>query len=77
MFEGLYETQILGPSYVAKLDSGFTKAEVKEYILKIKNNKASGYDRIPAKFWKIRVFCTVTDGNETLTDMFNKIKNGK
>lgn len=66
---------MLGPSYVAELDSGSTKAEVKEFILKMKSNKASGYDEIPAKFWKI--FCTVVDGDETLTNVINKIKNGK
>jgi hypothetical protein len=66
---------MLGLSYVTELDSDFTKAKDKEFILKIKNNKSSGYDAIPAKFWKI--FCTVGDGTETLTNMFNKIKKEK
>jgi hypothetical protein len=44
---------MLGPSYVTELDSDFTKAEEKEFVLKMKNNKASGYDAIPAKFRKI------------------------
>jgi hypothetical protein len=35
------------------------------------NNKATVYDGIPAKVWK--VFCTTRDGHEILTNMFNKI----
>jgi hypothetical protein len=41
----------------------------------MKNKEATGYDGIPAEFWKI--FCMVRDGIETLTNMFKKIKNGK
>jgi hypothetical protein len=50
-------TQTLGPLYIAELDSGFTKAKGGEFILSMKNNKATGFDGIPAEFWKI--FCTV------------------
>jgi hypothetical protein len=48
---------------------------VKEFTLRMKNNKASGYDGIPAEFWK--VFCNGEQGIGILTNMFNKIKNGK
>jgi hypothetical protein len=48
MLEGTQETQTLDPSHIAELDSDFAKAEVK-----MNNNEASGYDRIPADFWKI------------------------
>jgi hypothetical protein len=48
---------------------------VEEFMLRTKNNKATGYNGIPPEFWKI--FCTVRDGIKTLTNMFNKIKNGK
>jgi hypothetical protein len=67
----------LGPSYIAELDSDLTKAEVKEFILKMKNNEASGCDGIPAEFRNILVFCIRRDGIETLTNMSNKIRNGK
>jgi hypothetical protein len=70
-----YETRTLGPLRVVELDSDFTRNEVTNFIGKVKNNKASGYDGIPAEFWKI--FCTVRGGIEILTNMFNKIKNGK
>jgi hypothetical protein len=52
MLIGLYKTRTLGPSYIVKRDSDFIKAEVKEFILEMKVNKATGYDGIPAKFRK-------------------------
>jgi hypothetical protein len=36
----VYETQLLGPQYVEELDSDFTKEEIGDNILKIKNNKS-------------------------------------
>jgi hypothetical protein len=51
------------------------KTEVEEFILKTKNNKLTGYEGISPKLWKI--FCTVRDGIETLTNMFNTIKSEK
>jgi hypothetical protein len=45
---------------------------VKEFILEMKNNKATGYKGIPAEFRKI--FCIRRDGIKTLTNMFNKLK---
>jgi hypothetical protein len=36
----LYETQMIGPLYIEELDSDFTKTEVKEFTLRMKNNKA-------------------------------------
>jgi hypothetical protein len=41
----------------------------------MKNNKATSYDEIPAEFWKI--FCTMRGRTEILTNMLNKIRNGK
>jgi hypothetical protein len=35
--------------------------EVKWMIKRLKNNKATGLDGIPAEIWK--VFCTMKDGN--------------
>jgi hypothetical protein len=55
------------------LDRDFTKREVKEWILRMKNNKASGWDGIPMEFWK--GLCRGEQGVEILTNMFNKIKN--
>jgi hypothetical protein len=48
----LYEMQMIGSLYIEELDCDFTKMEVKEFTLRMKNNKASGYDGIPAEFWK-------------------------
>jgi hypothetical protein len=39
------------------------------------NNKATGFDGIPAEFWKIS--CSIKWGTEILTSIFNKVKNGK
>jgi hypothetical protein len=71
----VYETQLLGPQYIEELDSDFTKEEISESILKIKNNKATGFDGIPAKMWKM--FCTMKGGIKILVEMFNKVKKGK
>jgi hypothetical protein len=46
-----------------------------KFILTIKKNIDTGYDVIPIEFWKI--LCTVRDGIKILTNMFNKMKNGK
>jgi hypothetical protein len=47
----LNEVQILGPDYTDKLEDDFTIHEVNKFILNIKNNKATGYDDIPAEVW--------------------------
>jgi hypothetical protein len=39
-----------GPLHIAELENEFTKTEVKEFTLKMKNNKATSYDGIPASF---------------------------
>jgi hypothetical protein len=39
----IYETQLLGPQYIEELDSDFTKEEIRESILKMKNNEAIGF----------------------------------
>jgi hypothetical protein len=41
----------------------------------MKNNKATGFDGIPAEAWK--VLSTKNEGIGTLTDLFNQIKNKK
>jgi hypothetical protein len=68
----VYETQLLGPKYAEELDSDFTKEEIRESILKMKNNKATGFDGILAEMWKI--FCTLI---EIVVEMLNKVKKGK
>jgi hypothetical protein len=41
----LKKAQVLGPRYNKKeLDYAFTTLEVRNFILKMKNNKALGYD---------------------------------
>jgi hypothetical protein len=70
MLEGPYETRMLDPSYIAEWDNDFTKPEVKEFIHKMKHNKATDYDGIPTEFWMI--FCTARYGIETLTNMLIK-----
>jgi hypothetical protein len=71
----VYETQLLGPQYIEELDSDFTKEEIRESTLKMKNNKATGFDGIPAEMWKM--FCTMKGGTEILVEMFDKVKKGK
>jgi hypothetical protein len=44
-------------------------------MLKLKKNNAASYDGIPVELWKI--FCMRRNRIETLTNMFNKINNGK
>jgi hypothetical protein len=44
-------------------------------ILKMRNNKPTGFDWIPAKMWKM--ICTMKGGIEILVAMFNKVKKGK
>jgi hypothetical protein len=70
----LHKTQMIDPLYIEELDCDFTKMEVKEFTLRMNNNKASGYG-IPAEFWK--VFCNGEQGIGILTNVFNKTKNGK
>jgi hypothetical protein len=47
------EFQILGPHYIEELDMDFTNQEVKKFIRSMKNNKATGFDGIPADAWKV------------------------
>jgi hypothetical protein len=75
IFEGPYKIQMLRPSYIAELDSDFAEDGMKEFILEMKNNQATGYDGIQVEFRK--KFYIRRDGIGTLTNMFNKIKNGK
>jgi hypothetical protein len=49
--------------------------EVEKFIMSMQNNKASGFDGIPAKTWK--VLSTKNEGTGILTDLFNQIKNKK
>jgi transposase len=44
--------QILEPGYNDKQDDVFTTLEVRNFILKIKNNKVSGCDSLPVEVWK-------------------------
>jgi hypothetical protein len=49
----VYETQLIGPQYIEELDSDFTKEQIRVSILKMINNKATGFDGIPAEMWKM------------------------
>jgi hypothetical protein len=44
-------------------------------ILQRLGEEVTGYDGIPAEFWKI--FCIRRDGIEALTNIFNNIRNGE
>jgi hypothetical protein len=66
---------MLRPSYIAELDSDFAKIEMKDFMLEMKNNQATGYDGMPVELRK--KFYIRKDAIGTLTYMFNKIKNGK
>jgi hypothetical protein len=68
-----YELQALGPRYVQELDKDFTQQEVKGQVIGMKNNKAVGFNGIPAEMWKI--FSITNDGLKILTNLFNKVKN--
>jgi hypothetical protein len=68
-----YELQVLGPQYVEELDKDLIENEVKRYVTGMKNNKAVGFDGIPAEMWKI--FGITNDGIKMLISLFNKIKN--
>lgn len=41
----------MGLDYTDKLDDDFTLHKVNKFILSMKNNKATGYDGIPAEAW--------------------------
>jgi hypothetical protein len=40
-------------SYISELDCDFKKTDIKEFMLRMKNNKGTGYDWIPAEVWKV------------------------
>jgi hypothetical protein len=68
-----YELQALGPHYVEELDKDFTEHDVKRYVIGMKNNKAVGFEGIPAEMWKI--FSITNDVIKILTSLFDKVKN--
>jgi len=45
--------QTIDSLHIDEQDSHFTKSELTEYVQKMKKRKATGYDRIPAKVWKM------------------------
>jgi hypothetical protein len=55
----VYETQLIGLQYIEELDSDFAKEEIRDSILKMKNNKATGFVGIPAEMWKM--FCAMKE----------------
>lgn len=68
----LNEIQILGPDYIDELVDNFRVQEVNNFILSMKNIKATGYDGICAEAWKMLV--TNAEGTEILTKVFNTIR---
>jgi hypothetical protein len=63
----LKEAQVLGSGYNQKLDNAFTTFEVRNFILKMKNNKASGYDGLSAEVWKRLI--NKDEGTQILTQL--------
>jgi hypothetical protein len=68
-----YELRELGPQYVEELDKDFTEQEVKGHVIGMRNNKAVGFNGMPAEMWEI--FSITNDGIKILTNLFNKVKN--
>jgi hypothetical protein len=68
------EVQILGPNYIEELDTDFTN-QVKKFIRRMKNNRATGLDGIPAEVSK--VFSTKNEGIRILTFFIIKSKTRK
>jgi hypothetical protein len=69
------EAQILSPHYIKESGMDFKNQEVKKFIMSMKNDKATGFDGIPAEAWK--VLSTKDEGIGILMDLFNQIKNKK
>jgi hypothetical protein len=69
----LHEVQILGPDYTHILKDDFTIHKVNKFIFSIKNNKATGYESIPAEVW-VMIF-TEHEGTEVSTKLFCMIRN--
>jgi hypothetical protein len=69
----LKEAQVLGPGYNEKLDNAFTTLEVRNFVLKMKNNEASGYGGLPAEVWKRLI--NKDEGTQILTQLLNMIRN--
>jgi hypothetical protein len=73
--KGYYDMRFrfLGMDYTDKLDDDFTINEVNKFILSMQNNKATGYDGIPAEAWMMIV--TKHERTEVLTKLFSMIRN--
>lgn len=69
----LREIQILGSDHTHEFDNNFTTQELKTLILRIKNNKATACDSVPAEAWK--TLLTTDEMAEILTKLFNVIIN--
>ena len=69
----LKEAQVLVPGYNEELDDAFTTLEVRNFILKMKNNKALGYDGLLAEVWKR--LTNKDKGTQILMQLFNTIRN--
>jgi hypothetical protein len=69
----LNEAQILGPDYTEKLNADFTTQVTRKFILRMKNNRVTGCDSIPAEAWQI---LAITDeGIKILMKLFNMTTN--
>jgi hypothetical protein len=62
------DTYILGPENIEELDADFIIQEIRDFVKKQKNGKASGYDDVPVKYWK--TFCSLSAGIEVLVEVF-------
>jgi hypothetical protein len=58
-----------GPDYADELDANFTKHEVQQITLAMKNNKLTGCDNTPAEVQRMLV--TKDERTKTLTKLFN------
>jgi hypothetical protein len=64
--------RFLGLDYTDKLDDDFTLNKFNKFILSMQNNKATGYDGIPAEAWMMIV--TKHERTEVLTKLFSMIR---
>lgn len=69
------EVQIIDQDHTDEFDNDMTMQEMEEVTLDMENNKATGFDKIPAEAWKMLV--TKDERPEILIKLFNMITNNE